>query len=254
MKILISPAKSLDFQKSLPTKQITTPVFSEESVQINSLLKKESPQALQKLMSISEKLAVLNWERNQKFIAAKENQQESRAAVYAFNGDVYTGLDAYSLPDEKIQQMQNKLRILSGLYGILKPLDLIQPYRLEMGTSFSVGPYKNLYAFWKAKVTAELNSELKEAETIVNLASKEYFSVIDVKSLKGSLISPEFKDFKNGKLKTISFFAKKARGIMSRYLIEQNATHLDDIRAFNLDGYQYSESETITESQPVFVR
>ena len=150
--------------------------------------------------------------------------------------------------------MQNQLRILSGLYGLLKPLDRIQPYRLEMGTSFQVGAHKNLYEFWKNKVTAQLQSELEAGELVVNLASKEYFGVIDTKALETQVVSPEFKDFKNGKLKIISFFAKKARGMMSRHLIEQNASTLEDIRSFTEAGYRFSEEETTNPMQPVFVR
>ena len=253
MKILVSPAKSLDFKKPLPVSEFTTPIFIQEAAQINELLKKETPKGLQNLMSISEKLAELNWERNQKF-APETSNGESRAAVYAFNGDVYTGLHVYGLAEEKIGQMQNQLRILSGLYGLLKPLDRIQPYRLEMGTSFQVGAHKNLYEFWKNKVTVQLQSELEAGELVVNLASKEYFGVIDTKALETQVVSPKFKDFKNGKLKIISFFAKKARGMMSRHLIEQNASTLEDLRSFTEAGYRFSEEETTNPMQPVFVR
>ncbi len=253
MKILISPAKSLDFKKPLPISEFSTPLFAKEAFQINQLLKKETPKKLQNLMNISEKLAELNWERNQNF-ATEVAEKESRAAVYAFNGDVYSGLDAFSLNEEKIEQMQSQLRILSGLYGLLKPLDRIQPYRLEMGTSFQVGTYKNLYEFWKDKVTDQLNSEMEEGELVVNLASKEYFGAINTKRLNAPVISPEFKDFKNGKLKIISFFAKKARGMMARHLIDQTATSIDDIRSFTKGGYHFSKEETLNEMQPVFIR
>lgn len=253
MKILISPAKSLDFQKPLPTEHFSEPVFSEEATRINLLLKKKSPKLLRKLMNISDQLAELNWERNQNF-KATEAENESRAAVYTFNGDVYTGLDVHSLSSDKIDLMQKELRILSGLYGFLKPLDLIQPYRLEMGTKLPIGKHKNLYSFWKKKITAQLNSELEPNEMVVNLASKEYFEVIDTSELNAPLISPEFKDFKNGKLKIISFFAKKARGMMARHLIETKASSLNQIRSFNSDGYRYSTEETTSESRPVFVR
>ena len=253
MKILISPAKSLDFKKPLPTEFSSDPVFTEEAAKINLLLKKKSPKVLSKLMNISDKLAELNWERNQNFKAAEE-KNESRAAVFTFNGDVYTGLDVHSLSKDKIDLMQKELRILSGLYGFLKPLDLIQPYRLEMGTKLPIGKHKNLYSFWKKKVTAKLNSELKPNEMVVNLASKEYFDAIDTSELNAPLVSPEFKDFKNGKLKIISFFAKKARGMMARHLIESEATSMDQVLAFNTDGYRYSAEETTSESRPVFVR
>lgn len=251
--MVISPAKSLQFDKQLPTSTQTQPHFSGEAEKINSLLKKKSPKQLSQLMSISDKLAELNWERNQAF-QLSESKENTRAAIYAFNGDVYQGLDAYTLADEKIDQMQNQLRILSGLYGLLKPLDGIQPYRLEMGTSFKVGVHKNLYSFWKDKITAQLNSEMESNELFVNLASNEYFSAVDSKMLNAEIISPQFKDFKNGKLKIISFFAKKARGMMARHLIENNASTLEDVLSFSSGGYAFNESETKDPLNPVFVR
>ena len=254
MKILISPAKSLDFESNLPTKIITKPCFVNEANNINSILKKKSPQDIQKLMTISEKLAELNWERNQKFSAQEIDKQINRAAIYAFNGDVYSGLDPYTLPEEKIDKMQSQIRILSGLYGVLRPLDQIQAYRLEMGTKISIGSNNNLYSFWKNKVTNQLKSELEERELILNLASKEYFSVIDTSLLSNTIISPEFKDFKNGKLKIISFYAKKARGLMARYLIDEDIFDLKGIRLFSSEGYRYSEEESKNETSPVFIR
>ena len=254
MKILISPAKSLDFESNLPTKIITKPYFVNEANNINSILKKKSPQDIQKLMTISEKLAELNWERNQKFSAQEIDKQINRAAIYAFNGDVYSGLDPYTLPEEKIDKMQSQIRILSGLYGVLRPLDQIQAYRLEMGTKISIGSNNNLYSFWKNKVTNQLKSELEEGELILNLASKEYFSVIDTSLLSNTIISPEFKDFKNGKLKIISFYAKKARGLMARYLIDEEIFDLKGIRLFSSEGYRYSEEESKNETSPVFIR
>ena len=254
MKILISPAKSLDFESNLPTKMITKPYFVNEANNINSILKKKSPQDIQKLMTISEKLAELNWERNQKFSAQEIDKQINRAAIYAFNGDVYSGLDPYTLPEEKIDKMQSQIRILSGLYGVLRPLDQIQAYRLEMGTKISIGSNNNLYSFWKNKVTNQLKSELEEGELILNLASKEYFSVIDTSLLSNTIISPEFKDFKNGKLKIISFYAKKARGLMARYLIDEEIFDLKGIRLFSSEGYRYSEEESKNETSPVFIR
>ena len=253
MKIVISPAKSLDFQKPLPTQEYTIPVFVNDAEKINNLLKKKSPESLQKLMNISEKLANLNWNRNQAFLNSN-NKNNNRAAIYTFNGDVYEGLDAHTLEDNKIDIMQKKLRILSGLYGILKPLDLIQPYRLEMGTKLSVGNSTDLYQFWKKKVTDKLVNELERNELLVNLASKEYFSVVDAKVIKSPIVSPEFKDFKNGKLKIISFYAKKARGMMARYLIEKNAKSLDDINSFEISGYRLSNEETTNKFNPVFIR
>jgi cytoplasmic iron level regulating protein YaaA (DUF328/UPF0246 family) len=251
MKLLISPAKSLEFDKALPTQQTTVPVFQNDAGYINSVLKKNSVEELGKLMHLSEKLAHLNWDRNQAFSG---DSTQSRAAVYAFNGDVYTGLDAYTLEEDKIGQMQKRLRILSGLYGVLKPLDAIRAYRLEMGTTLKLGAFENLYAFWKEKISSQLQTELQKDELVVNLASKEYFSAVDTQVLSNQIISPQFKDFKNGKLKIISFFAKKARGMMARHLIDQQANTLEEILSFNKEGYAFSASETEDPMSPVFVR
>jgi cytoplasmic iron level regulating protein YaaA (DUF328/UPF0246 family) len=238
MKIVLSPAKSLNFEKELPTTQHTTSSFLKESRQVHKVLKEQSPKNLSELMSISDKLADLNWKRNQDW-KTPFSPENARPAVYAFDGDVYTGLDAYSIPAEKLEQLQNSLRILSGLYGYLKPLDLMQPYRLEMGTQLPIGESKNLYAFWKKTLTESLNKELKKDELFINLASNEYFSAVDVKALKVPVITPEFKDYKDGKLKIISFFAKKARGLMVRYILDTNAQTLEDLKGFNYDGYQF---------------
>lgn len=238
MKIVISPAKSLDFESQLPINQYTEASFLKEANTVQRVLKKKKPKDLSELMDISEKLADLNWQRNQDW-ATPFTPENARPAVYAFNGDVYTGLDVYSLPTEKLPLLEEKLRILSGLYGLLKPLDLIQPYRLEMGTKLPVGKSKDLYEFWKTKITKALNSELKKEELFINLASNEYFSAVDKKALKVPVITPEFKDYKDGKLKMISFFAKKARGRMVRYIIDTDAQTIDDLKGFNYEGYQY---------------
>ena len=238
MKIVISPAKSLNFEKELPISQFTEPLFLKESRQIQQVLKQESPENLSALMHISDKLANLNWERNQAW-KTPFTSDNARPAIYTFDGDVYTGLDAYTIPVEKIPVLQDKLRILSGLYGFLKPLDLMQAYRLEMGTKLPIGEQKNLYEFWKTTITKALNKELEKDELFVNLASNEYFSVIDTKALKVPIITPDFKDYKDGKLKIISFFAKKARGMMVRYIIDTNAETIDDLKGFNYDGYMF---------------
>ena len=238
MKIVISPAKSLNFEKELPTTQFTQPCFLKESKKVHAVLKQQSPAELSQLMSISDKLADLNWQRNKAW-KTPFNPINSRPAVYAFDGEVYNGLDAYSIPMEKLDLLKERLRILSGLYGVLKPLDLMQAYRLEMGTKLPIGENKNLYDFWKTTVTASLNKELKKGELFVNLASNEYFSVIDTKALKVPVITPDFKDYKDGKLKMISFFAKKARGMMVRYIIDTNAETIDDLKGFNYEGYQF---------------
>ncbi|WP_348810976.1 peroxide stress protein YaaA [Flavobacterium maritimum] len=238
MKIVISPAKSLNFEKELPTETFSQASFLKEARQVHQVLKQKSPKELSELMAISDKLADLNWQRNQEW-KTPFTAKNARPAVYAFDGDVYTGLDAYSIPTSKLKTLQNKLRILSGLYGVLKPLDLIQPYRLEMGTKLPVGESKNLYEFWKETVTKTLNKELKKDELFINLASNEYFSAVDVKALKVPVITPDFKDYKDGKLKMISFFAKKARGMMVRYIIDTNAQTIEDLKGFNYDGYQF---------------
>ena len=242
MKIVISPAKSLDFETQLPITSYTEYGFQKQSLAIDKVLKKKKPNELMDLMSISDKLADLNWNRNQTRNVSEITAENGRQAIYAFNGDVYLGLDAYSLSEEKITILQDKLRILSGLYGLLKPLDLIQPYRLEMGTKLPIGTNKNLYEFWKPIIVKELNSELSKDELFVNLASNEYFDAIDVKKLKVPIITPEFKDYKDGKLKIISFFAKKARGMMVRYIIDTNAETIDDLKGFNYEGYAFDSN------------
>ena len=253
MKMIVSPAKSLNFEATLPTKEYSEALFLKEAERINKLLKKKSVRSLGKLMGISESLSELNWQRNQDF-QLPFSPENARPAVYAFDGDVYTGLDAYSLKQEQLPLLQDKLRILSGLYGLLKPLDLIQAYRLEMGTKMPVGVKKNLPAFWKDKVTQQLNEEMEGAGCLLNLASNEYFAAVDAKALQAEIITPQFKDFKDGKLKMISFFAKKARGMMARFVIDQQAESLDDIKAFATDGYQFSAAHTEKEHQPVFIR
>ena len=238
MKIVISPAKSLNLDKELPTSLFTEATFLKQAEIIQKTLKKKKPKQLMELMDISEKLADLNWQRNQDW-QLPFTPENARPAMYTFDGEVYIGLDAYSLPVEKVGVLQDKLRILSGLYGILKPLDLMQAYRLEMGTSIAIGTKKNLYEFWKKTLTDQLNSELNKDELFVNLASNEYFSAVDVKKLKVPVITPEFKDYKDGKLKMISFFAKKARGLMVRYIIDTNAETVEDLKGFNYEGYAF---------------
>lgn len=252
MKIVISPAKSLNFESELPHGKATEPLFLKQAMSIQRTMKKKKPKALSKLMDISDKLAELNWQRNQDWHMpfTKEN---ARPAIYAFDGDVYQGLDAYTLEEGKLDDLQDKLRILSGLYGLLKPFDLIQAYRLEMGTDIAIGKNKNLYEFWKKTITKELNSELKKGELFINLASNEYFHAVDVKTLKVPVITPEFKDYKDGNLKMISFFAKKARGMMVRYILDTNAETIDELKGFNYEGYAF-DANLSTENKLVFTR
>ncbi len=255
MKILLSPAKSLDLSSSLPTKKHTQVQFLEQSTVIQEELKRLNPEKIAKLMGLSDKLAHLNWKRNQDW-QTPFTPDNARPAIYTFSGDVYSGFDIQSFSIEQLDSLQNSVRILSGLYGMLKPLDLIQAYRLEMGTSIAIHDNKNLYDFWEKTLTESLQNELKTDEIIVNLASQEYSKALDLKSLSSinPVVTPVFKDWKNDKLKIISFYAKKARGIMARYLIENNATTIDDIQNFNLDSYSYSDEHTVDSMNPVFIR
>ena len=241
MKILLSPAKSLDFKSKLPTEKLTNFCFEEEAKYLNSILKNKSPKELSNLMSVSSKIADLNYERNNTW-STPFNPSNSRQAVYAFSGDVYKGLDVYSVAQDKLDFMQNSLRIISGLYGLLKPLDLIQPYRLEMGTKLQVDNNKNLYEFWREKITNELNDQLNENEPVLNLASNEYFKAIDTKVIKTDIFTANFKQLKDGQYKTIAIFSKRARGMMARFIIDNNITDISDLKSFNYDGYLYHES------------
>lgn len=252
MKLVISPAKSLDFETKVPTNRVTESQFLKQSETLNKWLKKQSARDLSALMKISDNLGQLNYERNQSWqLPFKTNT--AKQAVYAFSGDVYKGLDAYSITDDKLEVLQNTVRILSGLYGVLKPTDLIMPYRLEMGTKLPVDEKKNLYEFWKRDIVEALNNELEDDELFLNLASNEYFKAIDVKALKVPVITANFKDFKNGAYKIISFYAKEARGLMARYVIDTNAKTIDDLKGFNYKGYGLSEDMSTT-TNLVFIR
>ena len=252
MKLVLSPAKSLDYETKLPTTKTTEGVFLGEAERLNKLLKKKSAKSLSTLMHISDNLGQLNYERNQEW-ELPFTSENARQAMYAFSGDVYRGLDAYSIDTKKLDKVQDTVRILSGLYGVLKPLDLIQPYRLEMGTKMPVGKNKNLYEFWQKKVTKALNEELEDDEIFLNLASQEYFKAIDTKALKVPVINIAFKEYKNDKYKIIAIFAKLARGLMTRYIIDTDAKTIDDIKGFNYENYGFSE-ELSSENELVFTR
>jgi cytoplasmic iron level regulating protein YaaA (DUF328/UPF0246 family) len=253
MKIVLSPAKTLDFERELPTNRHTTPAFLDTTEKLNKKLARLSKKELAKLMDISPKLAELNYERYKEF--DKEHKLgNSRPSIFTFDGDVYSGLEAYSIPIEKLDRLQETVRILSGMYGILKPLDLMQPYRLEMGTSIGIGAKNDLYQVWSKKVTDALNKEMVKDELFINLASKEYFKVVDTKKIKTPVITPVFKDLKNGKLKIISFFAKKARGSMVKYIIENDINSIEGIKGFDYDGYRYSEKESTKKNELLFTR
>ena len=252
MKIIISPAKSLDFESKVPTSLHTQPRFLEQSEKLSKKLKTLSKKKLSDLMKISDDLASLNYERNQTW-ETPFTPKNSKQAIYAFTGAVFQGIDVNSFEEEKIPLLQERLRILSGLYGLLKPLDLIQPYRLEMGTKLKVGRRENLYKFWDDTVAKALNEELTDDELLINLASSEYFKVIPKKVLKVPMITPVFKDFKNGQYKTIMTYAKIARGLMVRYIINNNVKTIEELKGFDVDKYRFSE-EMSTETELVFTR
>lgn len=240
MKILISPAKSLNLNKISPKIGQSEIIFRNEAWEIAKVLKEKSPKQLSELMNISEKLAELNWARNKDYKKGF-NADISKQAIFAFDGEVYNGIDVNNISNDGLDYLQNNLRILSGQYGLLKPLDLIMPYRLEMGTKLPVNGSKNLYGFWDNKITDRLNLELSDNDNlIINLASNEYFKSVKRNLLNANIITPIFKDFKNGKLKTISFFAKKARGLMVRYMADNNITNdIEQLKEFNINGYMF---------------
>jgi hypothetical protein len=252
MKIIISPAKSLDFESKVPTSLHTQPRFLEQSEKLHKKLKTLSKSKLSELMKISDDLAALNYDRNQTW-ETPFTVENSKQAIYAFTGEVFRGIDVNSLDDKKLPILQERLRILSGLYGLLKPLDLIQPYRLEMGTRLQVGKTENLYKFWDDSVAEALNSELEEDELLINLASSEYFKVLPKKVLKVPMITPVFKDFKNGEYKIVMTYAKKARGLMVRFIIDNNVKTIEELKGFNVDKYRFSE-EMSAGNELVFTR
>ena len=252
MKVLLSPAKSLDFKSQLPTEKNSFLCFQKEAEYLNPILKTKSPKDLTDLMGVSSKIADLNYERNHNW-SLPFTKKNSRQAVYAFNGEVYRGLDAYSIDDDKIDYMQSTVRIISGLYGLVKPLDLIQPYRLEMGTKLSFDKNKNLYDYWKSRITNQLNSELSLNEPVLNLASNEYSKAIDSKVISSEIYSANFKQLKDGNYKTIAIFSKKARGMMTRFIVDNNITEISDIKSFDYDGYRF-HNELSADNELVFTR
>lgn len=254
MLAIISPAKTLDYQSSVPKFAFTRPHLTDYSQRLIDICRQLTPIDIGSLMSVSDKLAGLNaarfadWQKN-------HNEQNSRAAIYAFRGDVYTGLDADNLTAEDLRFAQSHLRILSGLYGLLRPLDLMQPYRLEMGTKLATEKGKDLYQFWGDVITESLQEALDEQgdNILINLASDEYYKAIKPSKLQAYIIKPVFLDRKNGKYKVIGFYAKKARGLMSRYLITQRIDHIGHLKDFNLGGYRFDETAS-TKREWVFKR
>lgn len=244
MLMVISPAKTLDYDSPLATEQYSQPDFLDDACELVDQLKTLEPHQISNLMSISDKLGQLNAERFQQW-KTPFTPDNARQAILAFKGDVYTGLNAENFSEQEFEFAQKHLRMLSGLYGVLKPLDLMQPYRLEMGTRFENTRGKDLYAFWGDGITQELNRLLAADDgVLVNLASNEYFKSVRKKELNGRLVTPQFKDWKNGQYKMISFYAKKARGLMCRYAIENGITQADDLKGFNLEGYYFCEEQS----------
>ncbi len=254
MLVLLSPAKTLDFESPPTVAAHSKPRFLKDSQQLIDQIKSLDAEQVGQLMSVSEKISELNVQR---FNAWKTpfTVKNAKPAAMAFRGDVYTGLDADTLSADDFDFAQTRLRILSGLYGVLKPLDLIQPYRLEMGTRFKTDRGANLYSFWGEQLTNSLNKELRasQGDTVVNLASNEYFKAVKKKQLKAELITPVFKDWKNGQYKMISFFAKKARGMMARYVVDNRLDSPAALKDFEYGGYAYSAAES-TEHDWVFLR
>lgn len=254
MLILISPAKKLDYETASTTKTYTNPQFLDQSQRLIDQLKTFAPHEVASLMSLSDKLALLNTERYEVW-QQPFTTENAKQALLAFKGDVYEGMQANTLDQDGLLYAQQHLRILSGLYGLLMPLDLMQAYRLEMGTKLKNERGKDLYAFWGDIITDKINEDLAESgnDLLINLASNEYFKSVNKKKLQGRLITPAFKDWKNGQYKMISFYAKKARGMMARYLIDHRVESYEQLLAFDEAGYVYNEAMSKTD-QPVFIR
>ncbi len=254
MLIILSPAKSLDYKTSVKVKATTLPEFASESAKLITDLKKLAPQEVANLMGLSDPLAALNVGRYRDW-SKKFTEINSKPAIYAFDGDVYDGFDVKSLNAKAIDFAQDHIRILSGLYGALRPLDLMQAYRLEMGTTLKNVRGKDLYAFWGSRVTDSLKKILDKEKkpVLLNLASEEYFKVLQAKDLGCPVIAPVFQDAKEGKYKIISFYAKRARGLMARYVVENRMSDPVDLKGFNVDGYKYCAAESKVH-KPVFRR
>ncbi|KGM07442.1 YaaA [Methylophaga thiooxydans] len=253
MLMVISPAKTLDFDTAPVTDAFSQPRYLEASAQLIEALKQMSTAEIASLMKLSDKLAGLNAARYESW-QPPFTLDNAKQAVLAFKGDVYTGLDAETMNEAQFDYAQTHLRILSGLYGVLKPLDLIQPYRLEMGTKLKNKAGHDLYKFWGSQLRESLENESAFNDAIlINLASNEYFKAVEAKKLKARIITPVFKDWKNGQYKMISFYAKKARGLMSRYIIDNQLKDAEAIKNFNSDGYRYS-ADMSKQNDWVFIR
>ena len=254
MKVLLSPAKSIDITDIPATVNTTVSSFLKESEQLVNKLKKFSLKKLESTMHISLDLAELNKQRFASWLPPLERTQSSVPAAFAFNGEVYRGLDIRSFSSDELEKAQSVIRILSGMYGILKPFDLMCPYRLEMGTKWQITPkQKNLYQFWGTKLTKFLNNEMHNDEVLVNLASSEYFKAIDRKVLKAKVITPVFKEFKNGEYKIVMMYAKHARGAMARYIVQNNLQTAEELKLYSVDGYSFDVNQS-TEEEWVYTR
>lgn len=252
MLIVVSPAKRLNFETIAPVKEFTQPAYLKRSQMLIDRLKQFSAQEISKLMKLSDNLTKLNVARYKSF-NTPFTLKNAKQAIYAFQGDTYLGLDANSLTKDDVAYAQNHLRVISGLYGLLLPLDLIQSYRLEMGTKLDCDSSKNLYEFWKETLTSKINQLLETEKILVNLASKEYFSAIDFNSLDGEVVTPVFKDKKVNEYKVIGILAKKARGMMSRYIIKNRVTTKAQLKEFASGGYEYS-GKLSSRDELVFIR
>jgi uncharacterized protein len=254
MKVVISPAKSIDYQELENSSLVSIPQFLKESEYLVGKLKKFNPKKIATLMHLSVDLAELNFQRYQNWVPPIEKGENVYPAVCAFNGEVYKGLDAKSWSEEEVSRAQDQLRILSGLYGLLKPMDLFFPYRLEMGTKWVLTPKtKNMYSFWGKKIANALNQEMEKEEVLVNLASNEYFKAIDLKTFNRRVITPHFKDFKNGELKTVMMYAKHQRGAMARFIIKNDIKNPEELKVYQEDGYQF-DVHSSTENDWFFIR
>jgi cytoplasmic iron level regulating protein YaaA (DUF328/UPF0246 family) len=245
MFFLLSPAKTLDFENAASTDEFTQPRMLEDASELNRTARKLSSQDIKSLMGVSDKIADLNVKRFQEW-STPFDVQNAKQAAYAFKGDVYTGLNIETCGSEAVEYLQSRVRILSGLYGLLRPLDLMQPYRLEMGIKLENSRGPNLYKFWGTKISSLLNSDVGAASdaVVVNLASNEYFKAVDMKMLTARVVTPVFKDLKNDTYKIISFYAKKARGLMVRYAADNQIADVDGLKAFDYEGYYFSEEDS----------
>lgn len=255
MIILLSPAKTLDYETKIKGPSFSSPYFLSKSKNLIKTLKNKKPEEISNLMNISEKLALLNSDRYKSWKGSRKESASSKQAIFVFKGDVYQGLNIEEFKRKDLDYSQNHLRLLSGLYGVLRPLDIIEPYRLEMGTKLKISNTKNLYEFWSDDIANQIlkDLELIKSNTILNLASNEYFNSVKSLEKSANIISPAFKDLSKGKYKIISFYAKKARGLMASWILRNKIQKEEDLINFNIGGYYFSETES-SKNVPVFLR